>query len=194
MAPRVILVQVGRPSRLTTGELQTRVQEEASRAMWGTSCNDARALKRECFTCQRCGQTGASSQSSIDFHADISIVLVDGDSFVGLLMGTHERGALFIHNVCVEHSRRGKGFAAQLFAWLGLLHTGSSTLTVYGPKPSLFRGNRFVFTEVSNRFKTLLTMYAHYGFEIVRVEQDMVHMRAAKLRNLPPPRGKRIAP
>jgi len=193
MTPRLVLVQVGRSSRLTPRELKTRAQEEASRSMWGTSCNDAQALKRECFTCQRCGQTGTSSGSNIEFDAAISIVLVDGDSFVGLLMGSYERGALFIYNVCVEHSHRGKRFAAQLIAWLSLVHTGPCTLTVYGPKPSLFRGNRLVFEEVSSRFKTLLTMYARYGFEIVRVTNDMVLMRAAKLRNLPPPTGKRIA-
>lgn len=195
MPVRLILVQVGRsPSKLPIRELEHRVREEASRAMWGNSCDDAGALERECFTCQRCGQSGTSSRGGVEFRADITIVLMDGDRFVGLLMGTHEQGALFVYNVCVEHSHRGKGFAAQLFAWLEVVYKGPLSLTVYSPRAGLFRGNRMVLKEVSRRFKALLTMYGRYGFEIVGVEQDMVRMRTAALRNTPPPRGRRVTP
>ena len=160
--------------------------------MWGNSCDDAGALKRECFTCQRCGQSGTSSTQTLEFRADITIVLMDGDSFVGLLMGSHEHGALFVHNVCVEHSHRGKGFAAQLFAWLRVVHKGPLSLTVYSPKAGLFRGNKMVLKEASRRFRALLMMYGRYGFEIVGIEQDMIRMHTAALRNTPPPRGRRV--
>jgi hypothetical protein len=161
--------------------------------MWGDSCNDAEAIKRECFTCQRCGQNGQSGLSTVDFNMNIiSVVLMDGDTFAGLLMGMHQNGTLFVHNVCVEHSHRGRGFAAQLFAWLGVVYKGPLSLTVYGPTAALFKSNRMVLNEVSKRFKKLLTMYGRYGFTIVGIQNDMVQMQAGALRSVPPAKGTRL--
>jgi GNAT superfamily N-acetyltransferase len=104
----------------------------------------------------------------------------------------HQNGTLFVHNVCVEHSHRGRGFAAQLFAWLGVVYKGPLSLTVYGPTAALFKSNRMVLNEVSKRFKKLLTMYGRYGFTIVGIQNDMVQMQAGALRSVPPAKGTRL--
>ena len=187
---RVVLVQVGRPGRLARGELLRKVDDDASRSMWGSSCVDEEALRRECFTCQRCGQTGEATRDRVRLHAaTVSVVLVDGDRFVGILMGSMEGGALFVYNVCVHHTKRGKGFAAQLFAWLAHVYRGPVALDVYAPVRPLFRGGRKSFEEASRRFRVLLAMYAKYGFEVVGVEGDMVRMRARALVRVPPLSG-----
>ena len=189
----IVLVQVGKPSRFPRARLVDRLRDEASRAMWGSSCTDRGALQRECFTYQRCGQTGASTRDRVSFaSATISIALVDGDDFVGLLMGSKQRDTLFVYNVCVEHSRRGRGFGAQLFARLASAYKGPVSLTVYSPVAPFFRGNAVVLKEATVRFRSLLRMYARYGFEVVGVEGDMVRMSAPSLRRLPSLRGQTI--
>lgn len=181
------LVQVGRqPSRRKGRELLAHLEKQASHSMWGTSCTDTAALRRECFTFQRCGQNGAASRSAARFGDALSVVFADGDTFVGLLMGDMEGDALFVYNVCVDHRWRGRGLASQLFGWLARAHRGPVTLSVYMPTPSHFLGGRAAFVEASRRSGALLRMYARYGFRITKVEEDMVRMRAEELQNLPP--------
>lgn len=192
MPNRVLLVQLGKPGQLSKDALLARVRERASREMWGSSCTDRTALKRECFTVQRCGQTGGATRERVRFDATIHVVLVDGDTFAGILMGVMEAGALFVYNVCVESSRRGKGLAAQLFAWLGSAYGGPVTLGVYVPVPRLFRGNAMVLDEASTRFMALLRMYTRYGFKVEAIEGDSVRMRARALCHLPRLRGEAI--
>lgn len=195
MQPKVLVVQVGAASPLAREQLIRKAREEASRAMWGTSCTRRASLERECFSAQRCGQTGTVSPMDVDWDGALAILLVEGDAFVGILMASEQRGALFVYNVCVEHGKRGHGHAAQLFAWLERERGGRPTeLTVYAPVAPHFRGNAEAKAVASERFARLLRMYARVGFRVTGVRRDMVHMRSERLVNLPRTRGRLVAP
>lgn len=200
MREGVVLVQLGAASKLKRARLLEEVSADASRAMWGgSSCTDRETLRRHCFSAQSCGQTGAVLPLSLPLD-DLTIALVDGDAFVGILMARDEgKGTLFIYNVCVEHGRRRNGHAGQLFAWLDrVLHERDSRpraleLTVYAPGPSHLRGGKEVRKEVrrevSYRLGRLLRMYARMGFGVTDRVGDMIHMHSDRLKGLDVPRG-----
>ena len=167
---------------------------DASRAMWGASCKNRESLERECFTAQRCGQTGIATgrgDDAIDPNSQ-GVLLMQAHRFAGLVMCSEERGVMFIYNVCVASDQRGKGLAKQLFAWLSSKHRGPFALTVYNPSTSRFRGGGEVFEVASARYEMLIAMYTRLGFRIVGEIDDFVHMRCAALLNLPPRKGRAI--